>query len=173
MLTSYILSPRTFIYSRKTVIDSTFIDPLYRGRLSIYLQSILYSYSLYLYYLLLVSLLLNIYLSYNIYSRSLLVLVASYPLLLQQYFISVTLGLYLVLQQLPYFLFSFYYLQIKGFLAYILKYITSLKGLYPLYIFQSLVYILLYQVALGLDPKSRRRIALLALLLLYIVVIYI
>jgi hypothetical protein len=35
MLISYIFRPRTSIYSRKAAIDSTFISPLYRGRVSI------------------------------------------------------------------------------------------------------------------------------------------
>ena len=35
MLTSYIFRPKTSIYSRKAAIDSTFISPLYKGRVSI------------------------------------------------------------------------------------------------------------------------------------------
>ena len=35
MLISYTFRPRTSIYSRKAAIDSTFISPLYRGRVGI------------------------------------------------------------------------------------------------------------------------------------------
>jgi hypothetical protein len=35
MLTSYTFSPKTSIYSRKTAIDSIFVYPLYRGKVSI------------------------------------------------------------------------------------------------------------------------------------------
>ena len=35
MLTSYTFRPRTSIYSRKAAIDSTFISPLYREKVSI------------------------------------------------------------------------------------------------------------------------------------------
>jgi hypothetical protein len=35
MLISYVFKPRTSIYSRKAAIDSAFISPLYRGRVSI------------------------------------------------------------------------------------------------------------------------------------------
>jgi len=35
MLTSYIFSPKTSIYSKRIVINSAFICPLYRGRVSI------------------------------------------------------------------------------------------------------------------------------------------
>ena len=34
MLASYIFRPRTSIRSRKTAVDSTFIYPLYRGRVA-------------------------------------------------------------------------------------------------------------------------------------------
>ena len=35
MLTSYAFSPRTSVRSRKAAIDSAFVSPLYRGRVSI------------------------------------------------------------------------------------------------------------------------------------------
>ena len=35
MLVSHIFKPRTSVYSRKAVVDSAFISPLYRGRVSI------------------------------------------------------------------------------------------------------------------------------------------
>jgi hypothetical protein len=35
MLTSYAFSPRTSIRSRKAAVDSAFVCPLYRGRVSI------------------------------------------------------------------------------------------------------------------------------------------
>ena len=69
------------------------------------------------------------------YSRSLPILVASQPLLLWRYFIGVAPGLCLVLQQLPYFLFSLYRLQTQCFLAYIFRYIASLARPRFLYMF--------------------------------------
>ena len=35
MLVSYIFRPRTSVYSRKAAVDSAFISPLYRGRVSV------------------------------------------------------------------------------------------------------------------------------------------
>ena len=46
MLISYTFSPRTSIYNRKAAIDSAFICPLYRGRVSI-IYRVLYVVSLY------------------------------------------------------------------------------------------------------------------------------
>ena len=35
MLVSYIFRPRTFVRNRKAAVDSAFVSPLYRGRVSI------------------------------------------------------------------------------------------------------------------------------------------
>ena len=93
-------------------------------------------------------LLLNICPSRDVYSRSPPILVASQPLLLWRRSTGVAPGLRLVLQQLPYFLFSLCRLQMQCFLAYILRRIASSARPRSLYAFQHLVYILLYQVSL-------------------------
>ena len=35
MLVSYAFRPRTFVHSRKAAVDSAFVSPLYRGRVSV------------------------------------------------------------------------------------------------------------------------------------------
>ena len=35
MLASYVFRPRTSVHSRKAAVDSTFISPLYRGRVGV------------------------------------------------------------------------------------------------------------------------------------------
>ena len=142
MLTSYIFSPRTSIYSRKAAVDSTFICPLYRGRVSV-VYRVFYVVALYTftaffqYYFYLISTYLTIYIV-DLY-------LYQWPPILycrQQYSTSIALGLHLVLQQLLYFLFSLYYLQVQGFLAYILRRITPLGGPYSLY--TILIYFSIY-----------------------------
>ena len=89
-----------------------------------------------------------IYLFCDVYSQSLLVLIAPYPLLPQRYSFSTVLVLYLLLQQLLCFLFLLYSLQVKGLLAYQFRYSTFLGGSYSLYAIQCLAYLLLHQVVL-------------------------
>ena len=81
-------------------------------------------------------------------------LVASYPLSPLQRSTGIAPGLYLVSQQFPYFLFSFYYLQVEGFLANVLRRTSSLRGpcslymSYSLYTVQRLLYFFFHWVAL-------------------------
>ena len=81
-------------------------------------------------------------------------LVASYPLSPLQRSTGIAPGLYLVSQQFPHFLFSFYRLQVEGFLANILRRTSPLRGPYSLYMshssytVQRLSYFFFYWVAL-------------------------
>ena len=148
MLASYAFRPRTSVYSRKVAVDSAFVYPLYRGRV-VFTYRVLYIVTFYTFTaFFLVPLLFIICLSYNIYSRSPLILVAPYSLLPQQRSPSAAPVLRLLLQQLLYFLFLLYSLQAKGLLAYKLRRSAPLGGPRSLYIIQYLAYLLLYQVVL-------------------------
>ena len=148
MLISYTFNPRTSVRSRKAAVNSTFACPSYRGRVG-FNYRVLHVVALCAFRgLLLASFLLKIYPSYDIYSSSPLILVAPHPLLSQQYSTSAAPVLRLVLQQHPYFIFSFYSPQVQGLLAYKLRRDTPLESPRSSYTFQCLAYLLLYWVIL-------------------------
>ena len=98
ILTRYTFSSKTSIYNRKAAINSTFIYSLYREKVNI-IYRMLHVVPLRYYRLLLALFPLNIYLSFDVYSRSPLILVAPYPLLLLllQYSTSVALSVIVAL----------------------------------------------------------------------------
>ena len=85
-------------------------------------------------------LLLSICLSRDACSRSPPILVASQPLLLWRRFTGVTPGLRLVLQQLPYFLFSLCRSQTQCFLACMLRRVASSARPRSSYAFFKIIY---------------------------------
>ena len=148
MLTSHAFRPRTSVRSRNAAVDSAFVYPSYRGRV-VFNYRVLYVVNFFFFCgPFLAPLLFIIYLSCDIYSRSLLILVASYPLLPLRRSPYAALVLHLLLQQLPYFLFLLYSPQAKGLLAYKLQRSAPLGGPRSSYTIQCLAYLLLYRVVL-------------------------